>query len=233
MFDKTLNMKADVRTKFGSTETMELHQPQVSASIPRPGLLSKSIQSKKIWIDIDNSPHVPFFLPIIEELRARGFEVVLTARDMYQVCELLDLYNLPCKVIGSHWGKNKVLKVLVNIKRVLQLIPMAAKLRPDLAVSHGSRAQILACKALNIPTIMMHDYEHSIKTGFLESDWIFMPDVIPDGAMSKKLERTLKYPGIKEDVYVPRFRPDSSVFRALGISPDHVGSPGTELEFAL
>ena len=44
--------------------------------------------AKKIWIDIDNSPHVPFFLPIIEELRKKGFEVDLTARDMYQVREL-------------------------------------------------------------------------------------------------------------------------------------------------
>ena len=29
---------------------------------------------KKVWIDLDNSPHVPFFLPIIEELRKRGHE---------------------------------------------------------------------------------------------------------------------------------------------------------------
>jgi len=25
----------------------------------------------KIWIDLDNSPHVPFFAPIIEELQKR------------------------------------------------------------------------------------------------------------------------------------------------------------------
>jgi hypothetical protein len=25
-----------------------------------------------VWIDLENSPHVPFFLPIIRELEARG-----------------------------------------------------------------------------------------------------------------------------------------------------------------
>ena len=43
---------------------------------------------QKIWIDLDNTPHVPFFRPIIRELERRGFEVVLTARDAFQVCEL-------------------------------------------------------------------------------------------------------------------------------------------------
>jgi hypothetical protein len=27
---------------------------------------------KKIWIDLGNSPHVPFFVPVIEELKAKG-----------------------------------------------------------------------------------------------------------------------------------------------------------------
>ena len=35
----------------------------------------------KIWIDLDNSPHVPLFLPIIAELRKRQFDVVITARE--------------------------------------------------------------------------------------------------------------------------------------------------------
>src|SRR5579864_9158533 len=69
---------------------------------------------KKVWIDIDNSPHVPFFLPIIDELRRHDIELVLTARNMYQVRELLEFFQLPCKVIGSHFGKNKILKVLCN-----------------------------------------------------------------------------------------------------------------------
>ena len=64
---------------------------------------------------------------------------------------------------------------------------------------------------------MMHDYEHeSVKTGFIQPDWVLMPDVIPDGLMSKNSGRVLHYPGLKEDVYIPRFHPDASIFSEIG-----------------
>jgi predicted glycosyltransferase len=176
--------------------------------------------NKKVWIDIDNSPHVPLYIPIIEELEKHGIDLVLTARNMYQVCELLDYFGLRCKVIGGHWGRNPLLRVLNNCVRVVQLMPTILQTRPDLAISHGSRAQLLASKLFGIPSIMMHDYEHNIKTGFIEAEWILMPDVIPDGAMTKKSERVVRYPGLKEDVYIPRFHPDPSVLTQLGISRD-------------
>jgi uncharacterized protein len=211
-----------------------------------PGMSQpKSGMRKKVWIDIDNSPHVPFFVPIVEELEKQGIELILTARNIYQVCELLEFFHLPCKVIGRHYGKNKFLKVLGTCIRTLQLAPTAAGMRPDVAISHGSRAQQLICKVLGIPTMMMHDYEHSTKTGFLEPDWVLMPDVIPDGAMVRRADTVLRYPGLKEDVYVPRFRPDASIFSQLGISGDdlvvtmrppateaHYHNPESEILFA-
>lgn len=190
---------------------------------------------KKIWIDIDNSPHVPFFLPIIEELRKEGFDVTLTARDMYQVRELLDFFRLRCNVIGRHYGKTKMLKILGTFVRVAQLMPTAFKARPDLALSHGSRAQILTCKALGIPTAMMHDYEHSTKTGFFEPNWTLTPDVIPNTAMGAKASSHLKYPGLKEDVYSHRLQPDATVLRDLGIRSDELvvtlRPPATEAHY--
>ena len=205
----------------GVVEVVQLATPTENCGrIPAHSSVSaRRLDGKRVWIDIDNSPHVPFFLPIIDELEKYGFEMILTARDIYQVCELLEYHSLPCKVVGGHYGKNKVLKVLGNCLRAFQLIPTVARHRPDLAISHGSRAQILVSKVLGIPTVMMHDYEHSTKTGFLKPDWIFTPDIIPDKVMSRKTGRTLKYPGLKEDVYVPRFRPDPSILARLGISP--------------
>src|ERR1700677_1068378 len=87
----------------------------VEVKIPRS-------RQKKIWIDLDNSPHVPFFLPIIEELQKLGHEVLLTARNSYQVCELLELNHLSCEVVGTHWGKNRLLKVAGTCVRAGQLI---------------------------------------------------------------------------------------------------------------
>lgn len=202
---------------------------------PKTFAQRKSAKPKKVWIDIDNSPHVPFFLPIIEELEKANIEVVLTARDIYQVCELLEFFHLPCKVIGKHYGKNKFLKVFGTLLRTLQLAPTALRMRPQVAISHGSRAQLMICKAFGIPTIMMHDYEHSTKTGFLQPDWFLMPDVIPAGAMVHDDDTVMRYPGLKEDVYVPRFRPDPSILTQLGISKDELvvtlRPPATEAHY--
>lgn len=202
---------------------------------PRVRRSERTSQGRRIWIDIDNSPHVPFFLPIIEEFKKRDIEVTLTARDIYQVCELLEFFDLPCKVIGRHYGKNKFLKVLGTCLRAAQLAPGAAKLRPSIALSHGSRAQVIASKALGIPSIMMHDYEHSTKVGFIEPDWVLMPDVVPDGVMSRRPARTLTYPGLKEDVYIPRFRPDPSILNRLGIPENNLvvtlRPPATEAHY--
>lgn len=215
------------------------HTPETRGREFHPGLSfaapKANATGKKIWIDIDNSPHVPFFKPIMQKLESRGFEIILTARDTYQVCDLLKFHQLSCKVVGRHYGKNKLLKVLGNCLRTAQLLPMAAKVRPDLALSHGSRAQILASAVLGIPTIMMHDYEHSTKTGFVEPNWILTPEIIPKATMNGKRGRTLTYPGLKEDVYIPQFQPDPSILQVLGVSASNIlvtlRPPATEAHY--
>jgi predicted glycosyltransferase len=190
---------------------------------------------KKIWIDMDNSPHVPFFLPILDELRARGYELLVTARNSYQVCELLNLYNLRCRVIGRHWGKNRALKILGTLFRTIRLLPVALRSRPHLAVSHGSRAQLLVGHVLKIPTLLIYDYEYTQKMGFLRSPWFMTPEYVPSPEDPHMRARLLKYPGLKEDVYVPRFRPDPTLREQLGIPADKtvvtVRPPATEAHY--
>lgn len=177
---------------------------------------------RRIWIDIDNSPHVPFFVPIIEELRKYGHEVILTARDAYQVRELLELYYLPCKMVGRHYGKNPVAKILGTCIRANQLIPKTFNKKIDLAVSHGSRAQIMCAFALGIPTLLILDYEYIAMMGFIRPDWIFVPQIIPDSKELRPKRQVLRYPGLKEDVYVPRLQLDSSVGKQLGVDEGEI-----------
>ena len=79
--------------------------------------------AKSIWIDLDNSPHVPLFVPIIRHYRERGINVVLTAREHSQTIELLKLHGLDgtFTVIGRHHGKGKISKVLGTLGRARQL----------------------------------------------------------------------------------------------------------------
>src|SRR5260370_2634972 len=105
-----------------------------------------------IWIDLDNSPHVPFFAPVIEELQKRNYSVVVTARDCFQVRELADLFHLNYKLVCRHSGKSKIRKVAGLCFRALQLIPTILRGKPVLAVSHCSRSQLIASTFCRIPS---------------------------------------------------------------------------------
>ncbi len=191
--------------------------------------------SKTIWIDFDNSPHVPFFAPIIEELRSRGCRVLLSARDAYQVYELADRMQFDYVKIGRHYGKHKIFKILGTCIRTLQLWPFTLSNCPDLAVSHGSRAQIIACKLLGIPALGIMDYEFTQSVGPLGPKWLMVPDVIPDSALSRESCLILRYPGIKEDVYAPQFKPDPSIKGQLGLKEGNLivtlRPPATEAHY--
>lgn len=204
----------------------ELEQHSQSAGAGASAPAARLTSRKTVWIDLDNSPHVPFFLPIVRELERRGAEVVLTARDCFQVCELADMAGLQYRTVGHHYGKNRIAKVLGLGIRVAQLAPCALRARPAVSISHGSRSQIVASAMMGIPTITLADYEHAdfrlIRwLGSSRKSWVMTPEVIPpDHFIRYGLlpEHILHYPGIKEDVYVPSFRPDLSLRQEFGIS---------------
>lgn len=182
-------------------------------------------RSKKIWIDLENSPHVPFFKPIIEELQQRGYSLLITARDCFQVCELADLLGVPYKKVGRHYGKHMAAKALGLGVRTLQLMSIMIWERPDLALSHGSRSTLVVSSLLRIPSVALFDYEHTKGVGFLHPSWVIVPDILPDSAavaITRKAERVLHYPGIKEDVYAPSFRPDPAIRKELHFRPDDI-----------
>ena len=110
---------------------------------------------RTIWIDLDNTPHVPLFAPVVHELSKRGYKVVLTARDAFQVCDLAAKKKLHYLKIGRHYGKNKIRKLAGLFFRAAQLAPVALRERPVVGLSHGSRSQILICNLFRIPTILM------------------------------------------------------------------------------
>lgn len=192
--------------------------------------------STKIWIDLDNTPHVPFFRPVIRELNTRGITVVTTARDAYQVCDLAQQMDVPCIRIGRHYGRNKVAKLFGTFYRAIQLHTVVRRERPLLAISHGSRSQLVLSKLLRIPSVLIADYEHAASLPIFQPSWLIVPEVIHDAPHAFPGERTLHYPGIKEDVYAPDFVPDSAILSDLGICPTRqilvtVRPPATEAHY--
>ena len=177
---------------------------------------------KKIWIDLDNSPHVPFFAPILRELERRGYPVALTARDCFQVCELAKIYGLSFKVVGRHYGKNRLLKAIGLSLRALELIPTSQREKPALSLSHGSRAQVMASTVRRIPSVVILDYEYAEFLPFFKPTWVIVPEVIPDSAVQIDKSHILRYPGIKEDVYVPTFKPNADILGELRLDSKNI-----------
>ena len=179
---------------------------------------------RSIWIDLDNAPHVPLFVPIIRHFRDSGINVIVTARDHAQTVELLRLKGLDgtFEVIGRHYGKSKLSKVRGLILRSLQLRSSIRKLQKagadiSVAVSHGSRSMALAARSLGMPILTMYDYEYTETSIFNRfSDKVLVPDGIPDEVLDEiglAAAKRLKYPGLKEELYVSGFRPNKDFRR--------------------
>jgi len=193
----------------------------VASIQPNPSLsanVSQGTSGPLIWIDLDNTPHVPFFKPIIRELRAKGYRVHVTARDAFQVCALASKMEVECDKIGRHYGKNRFSKVAGLIVRAAQLLPVVMHSRPVIGLSHGSRSQLLICNLFRIPTILIMDYEFTSSPPLVRPLWEIVPDALPGSNLhAQNSNRILKYRGIKEDVYVSEFKPDPSILDRLNL----------------
>jgi predicted glycosyltransferase len=183
----------------------------------------------KVWVDMTNSPHVPFFRPLLRLLQERGHEVRVSARDFAQTLELLVAAGIPHEVVGPpHGGAGRVGKIRAMGSRLHALRGWARQQRFDLAFSHASHELPLAARTLGIRSAYAYDYEfaraqHTI--GSRAATRVVVPAAIPQerldrlGAHAGKVRR---YPGLKEEYYLAGFRPDERVLGELGLERGRV-----------
>jgi len=185
--------------------------------------LVMSHKKPTVWIDLDNSPHVFFFDPIIKELKERGYHVPVSVRDFGQVVGLADMFGIEYQKIGRHYGKYKLIKGLGLLWRAFRMIPFVLRQKPDLAVSHGSRSQFIIGKIFGIPVVHIDDYEFSQTLPFFQPNLEIVPEILPDEVLKqRKADRTIKYPGIKEDVYINNIKTDPGILDTLSVDADDI-----------
>jgi predicted glycosyltransferase len=179
-----------------------------------------------VWIDLANSPHVAMFEPIVTRLADDGHEVLLTARDHAQTLELaLDAFGEDAvNEIGRRSPPGRVAKGVSIGRRAQQLRSYAHDARPDLALSHGSYAQILAARSARIPVVTMMDYEFQPANhlSFRLAQTIVVPEVFPSAELRRqggRERKVIRYAGFKEELYLGRFEPDQTVLAVLGLDP--------------
>ena len=184
----------------------------------------------KIWIDLANAPHVPFFKALSDRFIAEGHEIQVTAREFAETVPLATAAKLSPQVVGMHGGRQVTAKAGNLMSRAWSLASWARTRKFDLAISHNSYSQILAARALRVRSVTLMDYEYQPANhlAFRFTSRIIVPNCFPErrlqryGASPRKVRR---YHGTKEDVYLSNFQPDLSFVMQLsqfGIRPDNV-----------
>jgi hypothetical protein len=175
----------------------------------------------RIWVDLANSPHVPFFCALTREFRARGHEVEVTARDFAQTVELARAARMSPAVIGGHGGRALSAKAGNLVGRAVALARWARGRRFELAVSHNSYSQVLAARLLGVRAATLMDYEHQPANhlAFRLASRVVVPAAFPADALRRfgaSARKVRRYEGMKEDVYLAHFAPDPRFGARLG-----------------
>jgi hypothetical protein len=176
----------------------------------------------KIWIDLTNSPHVVVMRPLIANLRERGHDVEVTARDFAQTLGLCERFGIQCTAIGHHRGAGLWSKATGLAARSRELARWARGREFELALGHGSNDVTVAAALLRIPSATMFDYEwagvqHNVNCRLARA--VVVPDAIPAERLYRYGARgkIRAYPGLKEEYYLADFEPDASVLDELGL----------------
>ena len=179
----------------------------------------------RIWIDLANAPHVPFFLPIIEQLEQEGHEVILSLRDFNYTVELAARNGRQGAVIGTHGGRNPFAKIVDLMNRTRGLIEFSRGKGIDVAVSHNSYAQTIAGRLSGIRVVTIMDYEGQPANhiGFRFAHKVIVPDSFPGEDLKRfgaTVQKTYRYKGYKEQLYLSSFTKDPTFRRQLAEACD-------------
>jgi uncharacterized protein len=182
----------------------------------------------RIWADMSGPAHVLVLRPIIERLRERGHEVLITSREYTQTQELLELHHMEHTSIGKHGGASRVRKLMRLIQRTGKMRRYGKGAGFDLAIAHGSNDIAIASRLLGIPEANMHDYEFAVAqhhVGCRLAKRVIFPDSVPPERLKRfgvGPEKLFQYPGIKEEYYLADFEVDQDALSKLGVDLERV-----------
>jgi predicted glycosyltransferase len=160
-------------------------------------------------------------------LRESGHVVLLTARDHAQTLEPARRLWPDLIVVGGESPSRRASKALAIAARAERLRRLARRERPDVALSHGSYAQVLAARAARVPAVTMMDYEYQPANhlSFRLAKRVLVPRVFPAEALRRfgaSDRKAVRYDGFKEELYLAGFQPNPAVLENLSLDRERV-----------
>jgi predicted glycosyltransferase len=122
--------------------------------------------------------------------------------------------------VGGESASGRVRKGLGIAGRARGLVRIAKAMQPDVALSHGSYAQLLAARITRVPGVTMMDYEFQPANhlSFRLAERVIVPSAFPEAALRRFGARragVVRYDGFKEELYLGRYEPTRSALDEL------------------
>jgi len=177
----------------------------------------------RVWIDILTPKQVYLFAELSHRLEAEDHNVLKTTRHYREVNELMALKGLDAVEMGKHGGQTLEGKLDANVRRIIGLMDLVVKYKPDLAVSFSSPEAARVSFGLGIPHICISDSPHAEAVCRLTiplSKKLIAPKIIPLKAWRKYgvTQKTLvQYNALDPVVWIRTLRPDARVLEWLKI----------------
>ncbi|MEM0057077.1 MAG: DUF354 domain-containing protein [Candidatus Geothermarchaeota archaeon] len=180
----------------------------------------------KVWIDILTPKQVLFFKGVAEELKERGYEVLMTLRAFRETIglakrELMDRFQV--NLLGKYGGDTLEGKLLSSVIRMRELTEFIRHERPHIALSYCSPDAARVAFGLNIPHISVSDIPEAVASSKLSvplSVKLYTPWIIPDRAWTRygiDRCRIFKYHGLDPLVWLKRHVDDEQLLKDLGL----------------
>jgi uncharacterized protein len=173
----------------------------------------------RVLIDILHPAHVHFFRNFQAEMRARGHQVCVVARDKDRSVELLRAFDIPHQQISRQIaGGNLAVEMA---KRTPRLMKVMRSFKPDVMTGIMGPSIALAGALLRVPVAVFYDTEFAVQTNRFVYP-LASSVCTPDCYQGRVRGRHLRYAGYHELAYLHpnRFQPDPAVLTGFGVSPD-------------
>jgi len=169
-----------------------------------------------IWIDIANTAEIPFFIPIIQDLKDREYKINLTCWNRGEVPRLLHSLGLEAKVILSDYSNPFKKALSVGIRSILlsctpfdfDVVVTMENVMPLLGAHLRKKVSVIILDndvKLNAPQSIFQKLENKVKK---LARYVLVPEVAFD-EFSKFFGRDmLTYNGYKEHVSISNYTPD-------------------------
>ena len=175
----------------------------------------------RVVVTVQHPGHVHFFRHAVADLRERGHEVHVFARENEVAIDLLDAFGIDHEVLA---GEADSLLELAGVQATYEarLLARARRLDPDVITAIGGVAAAHVARAVDARSVVFYDTEHATLIRWLAyplADVVCTPDCYAGSTLAVGGDHAT-YPGYHELAYLhpERFTPDEGVLDAAGVA---------------